>query len=72
MIRSLLSGLPDIQFQFCNMATLLTSQADGKARNAVAEVIWRMVLATHPPVTEEAATTYLSAMTRWGNPVRLT
>ena len=60
------------QFQFCNMATLLTSQADGKARNAVAEVIWRMVLATHPPVTEEAATTYLSAMTRWGNPVRLT
>ena len=47
------------------MATLLTSQADSKARNAVAEVIWRMALATHPPVTEGAATTYLSAMTRW-------
>ena len=42
----------------------LCFQGDSAARNAVAEVIWRMLLVTHPPVTEEAAQTYLKAMTR--------
>ena len=39
-------------------------QTDIATRNAVAELLWRMVLSTHPPVTAETALAYLRAMTR--------